>query len=347
MSTIYDVAKAAGVSPKTVSRVINGDAPVSEKKKEAVNTAIEALNYVPSLAARSMKSQKSGLIGLITGAISGPEVSIGAGLPELDIVQGVQRVLAQAGKTLMISDTGGDSSKVAELIRTFREHRVEGLIYVADYHKEIELDIDSDQTPAVLINCFDQKNMPCVLPHDEEGQYLLTQQVLEAGHCKVAYLTLAEDKIASRLRLSGFKKAFEERAIAIDPELIIPADLYGDPREHQFVQGIIDKLMERDEKPTAICCGNDRLAMAVYGILRDRGIRVPDDISVVGYDDHRLVSETLYPPLTTAELPYSRMGQRAAEHLLGMIYNPQGTSCDEPILISGAIMTRKSLKNIN
>ena len=161
MATIYDVAKHAGVSPKTVSRVLNKDAPVSEQTRKAVAEAIEVLGYVPSHAARSMKSNKSGLIGLITGAISNAdEISTAAGLPELLIVQGAQKVIEKSNKTLLISDTGGQLDRVPTLIRTFQEHRVEGILYVADYHKPLELTLPGRGVPKVLVNCFDRSGTP-------------------------------------------------------------------------------------------------------------------------------------------------------------------------------------------
>ncbi len=158
MATIYDVARVAGVSPKTVSRVLNGDAPVKKHTKEAVNKAIAELGYVPSTAARAMRSNKSGLVGLITGAISlSPNRSENAGLPDLYIVQGIQRAMEASGKTLLIADTGGQMDRVPQLIRTFEEHRVEGLLYVADHHREVSLPPVSPTTKMVLANCFDER----------------------------------------------------------------------------------------------------------------------------------------------------------------------------------------------
>ena len=117
MATIYDVARIAGVSAKTVSRVLNSDAPVGKETREAVEKAIAQLGFAPSNAARMMRSNKSGLIGLITGAISmSPEPTQPAGLPELFIVQGIQKALASSGMTLMIADTGGSVEKAAPLI---------------------------------------------------------------------------------------------------------------------------------------------------------------------------------------------------------------------------------------
>ncbi len=344
MATIYDVAKRAGVSPKTVSRVLNGDAPVSKKTRSSVAAAMDALGYVPSLAARSIKSQKSGLIGLITGAISTVnEVVTAGGLPELFIVQGVQHVMANSGKTLLIADTAGQQERVPTLIRTFREHRVEGLLYVADFHKKIALPLPIDGVQTVLANCYDDFGTPSVLPDDEAGQLALTREVIAQGHRRIGYLTLASGHEATRLRLSGFKTALAEAGLVYDPDLTIAVDMFGTHGEHQLIWDALDRILTNDDVPTAICCGNDRLAMAVYGILRDRGVGIPEQMSVAGYDDHRTISEALFPALTTAELPYNAIGARAAQLLLGMIENPATASITAPIHVSGRVQKRGSV----
>ncbi|MEO0990665.1 MAG: LacI family DNA-binding transcriptional regulator [Pseudomonadota bacterium] len=343
MATIYDVAKRAGVSPKTVSRVLNRDAPVSAKTLEAVTQAMTDLGYVPSHAARSIKSNKSGLIGLITGAISNAdEVASHAGLPELFIVQGAQNVIEKSGKTLLISDTGGQLGRVPELVRTFQEHRVEGILYVADFHKPLDLTLPGSGIKKVLVNCFDENGTPAIVPDDEGGQYALTKTVLQHGHRQVAYMTLPPEHQACKLRLRGYRRALTEAGIDYDPATVKSADLFGSPDEHQLIWDVLDSFFASEAPPTAICCGNDRLAMAVYGILRRRGISVPEEVSVVGYDDHRLISETLYPALTTAELPYGAMGALAAETLLDLLTGAAEPPT-APIKVPGEVRHRQSL----
>lgn len=344
MATIYDVAKTAGVSPKTVSRVLNADAPVSARTRQAVEAAMETLGYVPSHAARSMKSHRSGLIGLITGAISNAdEVASPAGLPELFIVQGAQSVIAASGKTLLISDTGGRLERVPDLVRTFQAHRVEGILFVADFHKPLDVALPGMGVRKVLVNCYDEAGTPAVIPDDEAGQYALTQKVIAAGHRRIAHMTLAPTQVATRLRGLGFRAALADAGIPFDPALERATDLFGTAGEHQLIWDALDQFFDNADPPTAICCGNDRLAMAVYGILRKRGIAVPEQVSVVGYDDHRLISETLYPALTTAELPYRAMGARAAQWLLDLIADATAASTSDPIRVSGQIQLRDSL----
>ena len=344
MATIYDVAKAAGVSPKTVSRVINGDTPVGKTTRAKVEAAIAAMGYVPSLAARTMRSNRSGLVGLITGAISlAPDSSEAGGLPDLIIVQRVQRVLEDNGLSLLIADTGGKQERIADLMRTFTEHRVEGMLYVGDYHKQVTLPPVPEGTRLVLANCYDDAGTPCVLPHDRLCQKMLVEALIAKGHRRIAYLSLSDDIDATRLRTAGYRDALEAAGIAFDPALVIPADTrMNDPQaEAQLLWDAIERVMSQPGRPTAICFGNDRSALRAYGILRARGLQVPEDISVAGFDNHRLIAETLYPQLTTVELPYAAMGVRAAHMLLSLIKGddiPQ-----QPQLVSGPVCWRDSV----
>jgi len=297
MATIYDVARVAGVSPKTVSRVLNGDAPVKTHTKEAVNKAIAELGYVPSTAARAMRSNKSGLVGLITGAISlSPNRSENSGLPDLHIVQGIQRAMEASGKTLLIADTGGQMDRVPQLIRTFEEHRVEGLLYVADHHRKVSLPPVSTSTKMVLANCFDDKGTPSVLPNDHQGQFNLVKSMIAKGHRRIAYLALSTQLVATEHRIAGYKDALATAGITFDPALVVPAE-FGvaddDDAGVQLLWDAIDRVLSLPEPPTVICFGNDRMAMRAYGILRSRGVALPDDLSVAGYDGHRLITETL------------------------------------------------------
>ncbi len=346
MATIYDVARMAGVSAKTVSRVLNGDAPVGKTTREAVEAAIGQLGYVPSNAARMMRSQRSGLIGLITGAISmSPEPTQPAGLPELFIVQGIQKVLATSGMTLMIADTGGVVEKAAPLIDTFLRHRVEGLIYVAEYHQKIVLPAISDGTPLVLANCFDDRGTPAILPDDTRGQHDLVARLVTAGHRRIAYLTLRPDIAAGRLRVDGYRAALAEADIAYDPALVENCDLDGREGESQLLWDAIDRMVRLSNPPSVFCCGNDRMALRVYGILRSMGRRVPTEVSVAGYDNYRVIAETLYPPLTTVDLPYTAMGVRAAQRLMAMI-SGETREANGPTLVAGPVYWRESVTEL-
>jgi LacI family transcriptional regulator len=347
VATIYDVAKAAGVSPKTVSRVLNADAPVGEKTRDAVNAAMRELGYVPSSAARMMRSNKSSLIGLITGAISqGLNNDEPVGLPSLFIVQGIQKALGKSGKTLMIADTGGEPARVPELVKTFVEHRVEGLIYVAAYHQQIELPGIPEELPFVLSNCFDGRGRPAILPDDRTGQRDLVSRLIQSGHRRIGFLTLDRTMIAAQLRYQGYRDALAAHGIAYDDALVTMAYEQGREKESVPLMGSLERLLSTTEPPTVICCGNDEMAMRVYGLLRSRGVRVPEGMSVAGYDNYQAIAETLFPPLTTVELPYVEMGMRTAQTLMSIIED-KSSAPTAPLIVSGPVFWRSSVLALN
>lgn len=347
MATIYDVAKYAGVSPKTVSRVLNGDAPVGERTRKSVQAAMASLGYVPSNAARSMRSNKSGLIGLITGAITKtPEPAEPMGLPDLFIVQGVQKVIADSGKTLMIADTGGLSDRVPHLIQTFLEHRAEGLIYVADYHQQVALPPFASGCPLVLANCFDDTGRSAIVPDDRAGQRDLVRKLIESGHRRIGFLTLDRIMVATDLRYQGYRDALAEHSIPYADELVRMGFGMDKEKDSPLLTSSLERLLALDEPPTVICCGNDEMAMRVYGLLRSRGVRVPEDMSVAGYDNYRVIAETLFPPLTTVDLPYFAMGATAAQTLLDLIEG-RSNRPETRTLVPGPVCWRSSVTALN
>ncbi|MBN9022144.1 MAG: LacI family DNA-binding transcriptional regulator [Rhizobiales bacterium] len=320
MATIYDVARAANVSPKTVSRVLNGDAPVKHETRDAVESAIRRLGYVPSSAARTMRSNRSGLVGVVAGAISlAPQKIADAGMPEIFIVQGIQRRMEAAGRTLLISDTGGHSERVPHLMRTFAEHRVEGMVYVAAHHQKVFLPEPPRDSHLVLANCFDDRGTPAIVPDDRDGQRRLVAEVVGRGHRRVAYLTLGPSLIATTLRTEGYRLALAEAGIPFDPALVAVGEESEAEDSADVMRREVRRMLALRAPPTVFCCGNDRMAIRLYGVLRSEGHRIPDEVSVAGYDNYRLIAETLFPTLTTFELPYAAMGVRAAERLLSLI----------------------------
>lgn len=189
---------------------MNGDGPVGvgAKTREAVEAATAALGYVPSNAARMMRSKRSGLIGLITGAISSSTIHTEvSGLPDTVILQGIQRVLDEAGMTLMIADTGGDREKVGPLMRTFLQHRVEGLLYVADHHREVQPRHAGAGVPVVLAKFYDAKHTPAFVPDDEGGQNALIARLIAAGQRRIGFLTFDPVMRAAELRARGYRSA--------------------------------------------------------------------------------------------------------------------------------------------
>mgnify|MGYP000020564427 CR=1 FL=1 len=344
MPTIYDVAKLAGVSPKTVSRVINADAPVGISTRERVESAIHDLGYRPSKAARMMRSNRSGLVGLITGAISQiPDTNEPRGLPDLFLIQGIQKVMAEHDLILTIADTGGDYDRVPRLIEAFLEHRVEGLIYVADHHQQVNLDVYKADVPVLLVNCYDDKQTPSILPDDIAGQRDLVERLIAHGHRRIAFLGLDQNTAAGALRLEGYRQAMQGAGLPIDTSWV----QQGHSRQASDLNAYLDNALSQvlPSKPSVICCGNDEMALRVYGLLRTQGIRVPEEVSVAGYDNYKAIAETLYPTLTTVELPYVDMGRLAGQQLVDMIEGRTGPT-DSPRLVAGPVVWRSSVTSL-
>ena len=140
--------------------------------------------------------------------------------------------------------------------------------------------------------------------------------LIARGHRRIGYLTLPEQQSAQPLRLMGHKRALDEAGIGYDPALVIPAALMDPFHEYDLLWDALDRLLTLTDPPSVICCANDKMAMRVYGLLRERGLRVPEDISVAGYDDYSVIANYLHPGLSTVVLPYEAMGARAAQRLL-------------------------------
>ena len=350
MATIYNVAAVAKVSIKTVSRVMNEESKVRPDTRERVLEAMKALDYSPSIAARTMVTQKTGLIGLITSAItSASKVPELAGLPSIDLVKGIQSGIESCGKTLMIADTGGVIEHAEKLAQTFREHRVEGMIYVSDFSQSIKTSSSFSDIPSVLVNCFDSSGkIPAVTPNDEIGGFKMAEAAIRKGHRHIGFLSLPTERVAGIERQNGFKRAHKELGIPLNEDLIVPCSMGGAnfETENKLMTEGLSKILNFENKPTAICCGNDRMAMNLYKLLNQLGISIPEDISVIGFDNYTMISELLEPGLTTVELPYTEIGKRGAEKLMNLI---QGDEVESDILfekVPGEVIWRNSLLGI-
>ena len=270
------------------------------------------LGYVPSSAARTMRSHRTGLVGLVTGAISGPQAAGGAsGLPDLQIVQGIQRVLAEQGMTLLISDTGGD----AERIPPSGAHAARASGRGPVLRRRPPPARRAAAGGAASGWCWSTPSTtparPCVLPDDQHGQRQLTTALIDAGHRRIGFLTLPDHArrlpAAARRLPAGARRGRHRASTRRSSSTRIAT---GRPQERGgAVRRRSTRCWRSTAPPTVLCCGNDRLAVTVYGILRARGIAVPEEMSVAGYDDYRVISETLYPQLTTMELPYRPHGR--------------------------------------
>ncbi|MEP1444483.1 MAG: LacI family DNA-binding transcriptional regulator [Paraglaciecola sp.] len=307
MSSIKDVALKAGVSVKTVSRVLTNYKGVSAKTKLKVNDAMEELEFYPSAAAQALRGQEKGVVCVITEKLTTTPDSF-------DIIAGIQHECEKHGKLLMIGESGGNVKSFSRLVDDFRRQRAEAIIFATVYHKKVSIKESFNKCPLILVNCYESiLRHPTIVPDDYLGAFHLTKELIKLGHTKIAYLTLSNDIAATPLRTKGFRKAHQEAGLREDNGLIVEG-VCNDPNdEFAELENALKDIMSRPERPSAICCGNDKMAMRVFMLIRKMGYKIPETISIVGYDNYKIIAENLVPKLTTVSLPYFEMGQIAAQ----------------------------------
>jgi len=309
-ATIRDVAKSAGVSFKTVSRVLNDETTVRPATRQRVLDAMEALDYTPHHTARQMRTRQSNTIGFISDEIATSPFAV-------DIVKGAQNEAWRNGMLLLVVNTERDRQHEADAIATLLERRVEGIVYAAMFHRFVEPNDRLRQVPAVLIDCFGPNGTyHAVVPDEEQGGHLATRTLIDHGHRRIGFVNL--DPVASAAaaagRLAGYRRALSEAGLAFDPGLVRHASTAPD-------QGYVltAELLELEQRPTALFCGNDRMAAGAYCAIYERGLRIPSDVAVIGYDDQEEIAAYLMPALTTIALPHQAMGRWGVQRLLELI----------------------------
>ena len=316
MQTIKDVAALAGVSDRTVSRVVNGEPNISAKTRARVEEAIARLNYIPNLAARMVRTNRSGVIGLITDVVATTPNSV-------DIIRGVQDRVSRANLSLLIANTSGAAGEEARIWRTFQEHRIDGVLFATMYHHAITFDPATHNMPTVLLNCFaaGRDDVPAILPDDYQGSHAATCHLIAQGHTRIAYVTLNPLILAAELRGAAFVDAMGQAGLPIRPDWIRPGIVGTVGEEVMCAYDAARDLLARpaEDRPTALLTGNDEIAMQCLFAAASLNLHVPDDIAVIGFDDFRIISEQVIPPLTTMALPYYEIGMRAADKLFAIL----------------------------
>jgi LacI family transcriptional regulator len=312
--TIQDIAAKAGVSRGTVSRVLNNHRSVSAETRQRVLQVMEELNYRPNFSARHMRTHSSNLVGF--GLITDEVITMPYAV---DMIRGAQETLWAQGKVMLVVNAGYGSDMTLASLEALLERRVEGIIYAAMYHRSVELPPQMSQVPIVLANCFSSDRLyASVVPDEVAGGYAATRRLLSTGHRRIGFINLgATDRPvppplpASNGRLQGYRQALAECDVPFDESLILYTN--QSPRANYE---LTHTLMRLPVPPTAIFCGNDRTALGCYAALSDLGLRIPDDVAVVGFDNQLDIAQGLWPPLTTVQLPHYGMGQWAVEYLM-------------------------------
>ena len=309
-TSIKDVAREAGVSIATVSRVLNDIDVVNEDTKKKVLDAIKKLGYRPNIVARSLKTQRTKTIGILV-----PDISSGF-YPE--IVRGAEDVANIYDYNVILCNSDFDYDKEKDYLRVLKEKMVDGVIYMSSSLEEETLDIINElDLKTVLAESKDREGrLPSVIIDNVKATYDVTKSLIDRGLKNIAFVGVNKGAInAWGDRHLGYEKALQENGLKSDEDLEFFKDL-----KVKSGYKAVEKFLESGKKFDGVVCSSDEIAIGVINALREKGIRVPEDVSVIGFNDNA-VSSYFYPKITTVRQPSYDMGSVAMRTLIKMLNN--------------------------
>lgn len=319
---IRDVAELAGVSPSTVSVVLNSvqSARVKESTRTRIEEAAKALGYIPNGLARDLRTRSSKTIALVSDVIATTPY---AG----QLIQGAQEAAWRAGYLLMLVNTGGDEALEELAIRALRQQQVGGVLYATMFHRVLDLPQSLAGLPVVLLDArSNSPDVPSIIPDEINGAHGAMTELISEGHTRIAFIFDQNDGAAVSGRLAGYQSALAEHGIPFDRSLLTreTSNSAGGRRAALKVLGM-------PNPPTAIFAFNDQMAIGVYRAAHESGLLIPEGLSVIGFDNLAVISAELTPGLTTVALPHYEMGEAAAQRLLQLMDGTRETEAFENI----------------
>jgi LacI family transcriptional regulator len=330
-ATIDDVAVLAGVSIKTVSRVVNHESNVRDATREKVEKAIAELNYRPNPSARSLAGNRSFLLGLIYGAPGAHYV--------LDIQGGILDVCRPLGYELIVHPADSrDENVVDDVIALIKEKRVDAVMLTPPLSDNLDVikHLIKMKIAFVRVAPTQEKNSsPYVETNDVDAAYDMTQQLISLGHSRIGFVCGHPDHKAVYSRYDGYLQALQENGIPLDKKLVA----FGN---NHFESGVAcgEKLLDLPEPPTAIFAANDDMAAGVMMVAHQRGVAIPTELSVAGYDDTP-VAQQLWPSLSTVRQPILQMARKATDLLLKSVRGKEVSM--QGIMLASSVIVRDSI----
>jgi LacI family transcriptional regulator len=319
--TLQDVARAAGVSPSTVSRIMNGTAEVAQGKRTRVLEVIDRLGYHPNVAAQSLKTGQSMTIGILTQELD----SLFYG----KTLKGIEIGLAHSGYHPLFVGGHWQAQDEITSLETLLRRRVDALIVIGGQTPDAELERLSKRLPLMVVSrTIKGLENQCLCINNEQAAFEATEYLYQLGHRRIAHVAGPLEREDTQERLAGYRRSLESHG-EFDQNLV----LNGDYSEQSGLLAV-ESLLTRNVRFSAIFTGNDQMAHGARLALYRRGIRVPEDVSLMGFDD---LPTTLYsiPPLSTVRQPMLAMGEMAAKHILALLeHRPQpSTVCLHELII--------------
>ena len=326
-ATIKHVAREAGVSVATVSRVMNQSALVAEGTRQQVLEVATRLGYVPHSGARSLITNRTSTIGVLLPDLYGEFYS--------EVIRGIDTTARKHGYHVLVSSSHADQRDIEAVLRSMRG-RVDGLILmVPDIQVRSAVSLLPEGFPLVLVNCADTTELhDAVSVANYEGAYAMVQHLLAQGHRRIAIITGAARNFDAGERLRGYRAALRDAGLPVEPSL----EIQGDFSEGSgFRAG--QALASRSNRPSAIFASNDAMAIGALSALRAGGLRIPGDIAVAGFDDIPM-SAYVEPPLSSVHVDISALGERATERLLDAMQPANGHPPSREILPTTLVVRR-------
>lgn len=325
-----DVARLAGVSTSTVSHVINNNRFVSETIREKVTSAIGALNYAPSALARSLKLNQTHTIGMLLTASSNPFYA--------EVVRGVERSCYERGYSLILCNTEGDKNRMDRSLETLLQKRVDGLLIMCteSHVPSAEILRRYPSIPSVMMDWAPFEGESDIIQDNSLlGGEMATQYLISRGYTRIACIAGPQDKTPARLRLEGYQRAMDAAGLAVPRGYIADGDF-----EFQGGFNAMQQLLKLNARPQAVFTSNDAMAVGVYHALYLAGMRIPQDMAVMGYDDIEL-ARYMTPPLSTIHQPKDELGELAIDTLLHRMTSPGASQ--QLLVLTPELMKRASI----
>jgi LacI family transcriptional regulator len=313
--TLRDVAARAQVHPSTASRALNREtrASVSAATASRVLDAARALDYRPNSLARGLRTNRTFTIGMVVPDLTNPLFP--------PIARGLEDRLNEQGYQLILANTDDDDAKEQAVLEMMSTRRVDGLVLATARASHPVLGaLAASQAPIVLVNRGSDEDVSSVTGDDHAGIGLAVKHLVELGHRRIAFVGGSRATPTGLARYQSFTAWIESEGVGFDPTLVAFAGTFTEDEGAEAVAQLLDGGAEF----TAVVTGNDLIALGVYDVARARGLRVPEDISVVGYNDIPFC-ENFHPPLTTIRVPLRQIGEQAAELILAAVEDPGAT----------------------
>ncbi|AKG70621.1 LacI family DNA-binding transcriptional regulator [Serratia fonticola] len=331
MASLKDVAKLANVSLMTVSRALNSPERLKPETLARVQLAINETNYVPDLSAKKMRGAHAtpntiGVLALDT--VTTPfSVEITLSIEETARAYGWNSFVVN-----MFSDDNPDT-----IVDLLLSHRPDGIIYTTMGLRQVPLPTKLLTLPCVLANCESLHDpVASYIPDDEQGQFEAVQALLAAGHRQPLCLHLPKHHLATLRRRQGLERAC--RQAGINPDTLMHVYMeHGDEHYRDIPAIVLAHIKQGNPMFDSVICGNDRIAFMVYQTLLAQGLRIPQDVAVVGYDNMVGIGELFLPPLSTVQLPHYEIGRHAALHII------QGKTQTDTVKIPAPLLNRDSI----